>query len=126
MAHLDDFRACIDACNLCVGACDRGAAACLAAPNVQELNRSIALAIDCAAICRLAAGFMSRDSEFALLVCAACAEVCDACARECEGQARMEHCQQCGAACRRCAEECRRVGVVPRAWRPGEAGGTTT
>jgi hypothetical protein len=77
---------------------------------VQELDSSIALAIDCAAICRLVAGFMSRDSELALLVCAACADVCDACARECEGHASMEHRQQCAAACSRCAEECRRVG----------------
>lgn len=70
--------------------------------------RCIGLDIDCAAICRLAAGFMARGSEFARAVCAACADVCQACGDEC-AKHPMQHCRECADACRRCADECRRM-----------------
>jgi hypothetical protein len=43
-------------------------------------NGALYCAVDCAEICRLAAAYMSRDSECALDACALCADVCDACA----------------------------------------------
>ena len=73
----------------------------------------IRLDIDCAAICRLAAGYMARGSDFAHDVCSACASVCEACGAECERHPQ-QHCQACAEACRRCAEECRRMAGTGR------------
>ncbi len=108
MPH-EQFKSCIDACNACAEACGHCAASCLKEADVRMLSRCIALDIDCAEICRLAASYMSRDSECAQDICALCAEVCDACGDECDKHHKMEHCRQCAQACRRCAEECRRM-----------------
>ena len=75
------------------------------------MARCIALDMDCAAICRLAAGHMSRDSEFATQVCRLCADICQACGDEC-GKHQHDHCRACAQACRHCAEECRRMAVA--------------
>lgn len=103
------FKSCIDACNSCAEACDHCAASCLREKDVQAMARCIQLDIDCAAICRLAAGYMARGSELAGAICEVCAEVCDVCAQECAKHAKMEHCRECAEACKRCAEECRRM-----------------
>jgi hypothetical protein len=108
MPH-EQFQSCIDACNACATACDHCAASCLAEQDVKMLARCIALDIDCAAICRLAAGAMARGSDCAAAICAACAEVCDACGRECDRHDAMTHCQECARACFRCVEECNRM-----------------
>jgi len=107
MSH-QRFASCIEACNDCADACDHCAASCLQEDNVADMRRCIALDIDCAAICRLAVGFMARGSDMAATLCEACADVCDVCAEEC-GRHDMQHCQRCAEACRRCAEECRRM-----------------
>lgn len=103
------FQSCIDACNACATACDHCAASCLREDNVKDMSHCVALDIDCSQICRLAAGFMARNSELAGMLCETCAEVCDACGDECE-RYEMPHCRDCAAACRRCAEACRQVG----------------
>ena len=113
MPH-EQFKSCIEACNACAEACDHCAASCLKEPDVKAMARCIALDIDCAEICRLAAGYMSRASECAPDICALCAEVCDACGDECAKHPKMEHCRQCAEACRRCAEECRRMASATR------------
>jgi hypothetical protein len=69
------------------------------------MARCIALDIDCAALCRMAAGFMSRGSDFTRAICVLCADVCNTCGEEC-AKHRHDHCQQCAQACRRCAEAC--------------------
>jgi hypothetical protein len=74
----------------------------------KPMARCIALDMDCAAACRMAAAAMARGSEFAEDFCALCAEVCEECGTEC-GEHDMDHCQECAEACRRCAEECRRM-----------------
>ena len=107
MTH-ESMQTCIDACNECASACDHCASACLQEDQVQAMAHCIALDLDCAAICRTAAGFMSRSSEFAAVICEACAQICEACAEECVRHP-MEHCQACAQACQRCAEECRRM-----------------
>jgi len=109
------FKACIDACYECAAACDNCAASCLQEQDVKMMARCIALDMDCAQICRLAASYMARGSEMAQAVCAVCADICEACANEC-GQHQMAHCQECAQACRRCADECRRMaGMTPSA-----------
>lgn len=110
MSH-EQFRSCIEMCNACALACDHCASACLAESDPKPMARCIALDIDCAQICRMAAGFMGRGSEMAAAICQACAEVCEACGAECSRH-DMEHCKACAEACRRCAEECRRMSEV--------------
>ena len=107
MAHAQ-YATCIEACNACADACDHCATACLREPNPKPMARCIALDIDCAAACRLAAAYMARGSELAGEICAFCADICEACGAECEKHS-MEHCRVCAEACRRCAEECRRM-----------------
>jgi hypothetical protein len=97
------FQACLTACNACAIACDRCAAACLQENDVKALARCIALDIDCAALCRVAADAVARNSEMARRICEACAEECE--------HHDMDHCQACAAACRRCANECRKMAA---------------
>ncbi|MEC5159839.1 MULTISPECIES: four-helix bundle copper-binding protein [unclassified Janthinobacterium] len=105
------FESCIDACHLCANACDHCAVSCLAEADVARMARCIAVDVDCAQICRLAAGFMARGSESAAAVCRACVDACNACADECARHA-MQHCQDCALACRRCADACRRMAAA--------------
>jgi len=110
MAHLQ-FQECIDACNACADACDYCATACLAEDDVKMMARCIALDMDCAQICRLAASCMARGSEFAAALCRQCADICAACEQEC-AKHEMDHCQQCAQACRRCAQACRAMAAA--------------
>ena len=106
-------QACIDECYTCATACDFCATSCLDEAHAQDMKQCIKLAMDCAALCRLAAGYMARDSDMASLICNICAQVCDSCSEECSHH-QMAHCQQCAQACRQCAAECRRMAA---AWR---------
>jgi hypothetical protein len=47
------------------------------------MARCIQLDMDCAAICRLAVGYMARSSELAAVVCELCAAICEECGKEC-------------------------------------------
>ena len=59
MSH-EQFQSCIEACQRCADLCDHCASACLEEQNVAELARCIKLDMDCAQICRMAAGYMAR------------------------------------------------------------------
>lgn len=100
-----DLDACIQACQACAEACDRCASACLAEHDPKAMARCIALDMDCADTCRLAAAMMARQSQFLHSVCELCAVVCRACAQECSRHA-MAHCRACADACERCARAC--------------------
>ncbi|MCW5659999.1 MAG: four-helix bundle copper-binding protein [Burkholderiaceae bacterium] len=102
------YQSCVDACNQCADACNHCATACLQEPDVKMMGRCIALDIDCAGICRLAAAYMASGSENAQSICGLCAEVCEMCGQEC-AKHQPDHCKQCADACRRCADECRRM-----------------
>ena len=104
-------QSCIDACDACADACDYCAASCLQEQDVKMVAQCIALDIDCGQICRMAASYMARSSEFAVAVCQMCADVCDSCGDEC-AKHPMAHCQDCAQACRRCADECRRMAGI--------------
>lgn len=107
----EKFRVCIDACNECAVVCNDCTVACLQEDDVKMMARCIALDIDCAAVCQLAAAAMSRGSEQSQSICALCADVCEACGEECSRH-EQEHCQKCAEACRRCAQECRRMSMA--------------
>jgi hypothetical protein len=104
----EDQEACIEACYRCAIACDYCAASCLSEPQVAHMAECIRADLDCAAICRLAAEYMARDSVFAADICEICIEVCERCAGICE-QHDEDHCQVCAEACRECAAACRKM-----------------
>lgn len=103
---------CIAACNACADACDRCLSACLLETDTGRLVRCIALDLECAALCRLLAGYAARGSKFAPGLAALCATVCAACAGECESHEQV-HCQACAKACRDCEQVCRRLADLP-------------
>ena len=105
------YNACIEACNSCALACNHCVASCLQEQDVKMMARCIALDMDCAQICTLAAAAMARDSEHAKAICAVCADICQSCGEECAKHA-MEHCQECAKACHRCVKECRKMAAM--------------
>ena len=109
MAH-QTHQACIEACNACATACDHCFASCLQEQDVKMMARCIALDADCAAICRLAAGYMARGSDLAKQICQQGAQVCESCADECARHG-LDHCQACAEACLPCAQECRAMAA---------------
>ena len=109
MPH-QQYQSCIDACYACATACDHCAVSCLAESDPKPMAECIKLDIDCAEMCRLAAGYMGRGSALVSTICHTCAEVCEACGDECDRHDHA-HCRECAEACRRCAEECRRMAA---------------
>jgi len=101
----DEFSQCVAACHACAAACNACAAACLSQPQVDDLRACIALTLDCAQLCAVAAGQLARDSAVAGVTCLACSSVCNSCATECERHDHA-HCRRCAAACRSCARQC--------------------
>ncbi|RYF27328.1 MAG: four-helix bundle copper-binding protein, partial [Comamonadaceae bacterium] len=79
--------------------------------DVKMMARCIALDMDCAAICQLAAAAMARGSEHVKAICSLCADICQSCGDEC-AKHDMEHCQQCAKACHQCAQECRTMAAM--------------
>lgn len=108
------FNACIEACNACAVACNHCASSCLRKEDVKMMTRSIALDIDCAQVCMLAAAAMARSSEHADAICALCADICEACGAEYSKHVGhgMEYCQACAKACLACAKECRQMAIL--------------
>ncbi len=72
------YQSCVAACNACADACDHCSTACLQESDVKMMARCIALDIDCAQICRVAAAVMARGGPAASAICQACAAICDA------------------------------------------------
>lgn len=110
MSH-ERFQECIDECNSCAAECNHCTIACLNEPEVHHMVRCIEMNVQCAAICRSASEMMSLGSDYAMQMCALCADVCDACATECQKHS-MDHCQQCAEACRNCAAVCREMSMA--------------
>lgn len=72
------------------------------------MTECIALASDCAQLCRLSASMQARGNTAAATLGAICADLCDNCARECSRHA-LAPCQRCAEACRYCAEQWREL-----------------
>jgi hypothetical protein len=68
---INEYTTCVEACNAGAVECNHCASACLQEPDVKMMARCIALDVDCAAICQLAAAAMARESEHA-----GCAQEC--------------------------------------------------
>ena len=81
---------------------------CLDEPAPEAFRGCVKLTLDCAAICRLVAELIARDSRFTREMYLVCARVCDATAAECEKHT-ADHCHISAQTCRNCADECRRL-----------------
>lgn len=99
---------CLIECQACATACLQCAQACLREEDAKAMARCIALDIECADMCRLAATSIARGDRHMKEVCTLCAQVCQDCEVECFRHP-MDHCQQCAHACQRCADACRRM-----------------
>jgi len=102
----DKYQTCIDACNRCAQACDECMKLCLGEPDVQARINCIGTLLECAAICKQAACFMSTDAQHAKDLCKLCAVICDQCAADC-GMFQDDHCKRCAGECRACSNDCR-------------------
>jgi len=105
------YDVCIDLCNKTAKSCDELVVTCLGQENAAYMRDAILAAVDCAAFCRMAAGFMARDSQMAQLICEDCSEICMSCAEE-FSQHPAEHFQICVTICRECANECLKMGTA--------------
>lgn len=121
MAH-EQHHHCIAECYACADACDHCAVSCLNEQDPKSMARCIALDMDCAQACRLAASLMARGSPNDSAACAFCALLCEACTEECSRHP-MDHCEACALACRRCAQACRDMSHQPMP-RSASAAGT--
>jgi len=97
---------CLRACNECAAACLQCAAASLSEDQPLSMAHCIALDLECADICRLAAASIARHGDHRNAICGLCAQACQACSSECAKHA-MEHCKHCANACTLCAEACK-------------------
>ena len=95
-------------CNDCAAACEHCAIACMSETDPQAFRSCMQTTLDCAAICRLVAQLIARDSRFTREMYLVCAQVCEATAAECEKHV-ADHCQISAELCRTCADECRRM-----------------
>ena len=93
------------ACNDCATECLKCATACLHEADSRPMARCIALDLECADLCQLAAASIARGGEHVHAICALCAKACRSCATECDKH-DMDHCKRCAEACERCADAC--------------------
>lgn len=93
----------------CHRVCEETISYCLQQGGRHAEASHIRLLTDCADICRLAADFMVRGSEFHQQLCGLCADVCVRCAEDCEQFGDDAQMRQCAEACRRWAESCRQM-----------------
>jgi hypothetical protein len=85
---------------------------CLEVGGEHARPQHVRLMTDCAAICALAADFLSRKSQFQTAICGLCADICETCAEDCERLGGMEACVQ---ACRGCVARCREIADTEHA-----------
>ena len=97
---------CLRACNECAAACLQCATACIKETDPKAMAQCIALDLECADICQLAAASIARGGEHMKAICALCAEACKNCSSVC-AQHAMDHCKKCAEACKKCADACR-------------------
>ncbi len=96
---------CINACNDCALACLQCTSICLKENNVGNMVGCIAMDMECANICKLAATSIAQVDSHRLDVCKICLEICEKCATEC-AKHTMSHCKKCVQACNACAKAC--------------------
>lgn len=106
-----DLDRCIEDCHACATTCNATLQHCLEQGGKHAEWPHVTLLVDCAAICELAAGSISRSSPAHATVCRACADVCRACEKDCRAFTDDPIMQECADACARCAESCDRAAA---------------
>lgn len=106
-----EMRACISDCLTCYATCTETVNHCLEMGGRHSDARHIRTMLDCAEICRTAAGYMLRMSEFHFETCSLCADICLACADSCEKLNEDAVMQNCAAVCRACAASCQQMSM---------------
>ena len=96
---------CIRLANDCATACNVCASECLKSEDPKAMATCVSHDLECAELCRVAAGSIARGGPNMKAICALCAAACRACAGAC-GTHDMEHCKRCAEACRKCADAC--------------------
>ena len=84
----------------CAAACLQCATGCLSEDDPTLMRRCITLDLQCADVCRLAAGSLARGDANLKAVLLLCADACHICAQEC-GKHSASHCQECANSCRK-------------------------
>ena len=107
----EDLRRCIHECDDCHDACAAAVSHCLEMGGRHAAAAHIRLLLDCAEICRTAAGFMLRGSDLHRLTCGVCAQVCERCAASCEALRADDTMRACAEECRLCAASCREMAA---------------
>lgn len=112
MNAFGDLAQLVQATMACAQVCTTCADACVGEAQPQTLVRCIRLNLDCAAICAVTTGMLSRMNEpdwrLVGAQLQACLTACEVCAEECEKHAKMHaHCRICAETCRNCASACR-------------------
>lgn len=108
------YKACIDACNVCVTSCKSLESMCSKSKD-DKMARCMQLCKECVSICTASSQLMSLNSESAKEICAICAKICEKCATECEKCAKecdksmMKDCTKCATECRNTAKLCKEI-----------------
>ena len=78
--QVQNHEACLQACNECAAACLKGA-------DPKAMARCVALDLERADICCLAAASIARCGEQVQAICALCRNACESCGTECSRHA---------------------------------------
>ncbi|MFC4004908.1 four-helix bundle copper-binding protein [Prauserella oleivorans] len=108
----EDMRDGIQTTLECYDICTEGVAYCADRGGQHIEPAHLKALLDCAEICKAAAGFILRASDLHTTVCDACAAACEHCATSCDQLSDDNFMPQCAEVCRRCAQACRRMAGV--------------
>lgn len=108
------YKACIDACNVCVTSCKNLESMCSKSKDAK-MAHCMQLCKECVTVCTAASQLMSLNSESAKEICVTCAKICEKCAAECDKCAKecdksmMKDCTKCATDCRNTAKLCKGI-----------------
>jgi hypothetical protein len=96
----------------CHRVCEETITYCLDQGGRYAEATHIRLLTDCSDICRTAADFMARGSQFHPAVCGVCAQVSLQCAEACGAFGGDQQMRRCADACRACAQACQQMAAA--------------
>lgn len=112
MKHRADVRACIEASQACLTACEHWLSAGATDTPVPARLSTVAIALDCVQYARMLVQFLERESRHVSLVCEDGADIFSAAAELFEHDADRDS-QQCAETCRAASQSCLRLVQSP-------------
>ena len=103
----DKYKACIEACNVCIASCKKTEMMC-AKMKDSKMDHCMKLCKECVTECTAAIKLMKENSPQAKAKCLECAKVCEKCAAECD-KFDMTDCKKCATDCRKCEKACKEM-----------------